>query len=358
MTRKKILHVAEPFATGVLCFLVDLTKKQIEQYDITIVWGVRPLTPPNVESLFDKRIKLIRLDSFKGAIGTVINPKCYIDLRRIYNEEKPDIVHLHSSASGFVGRWALPCGKVPTFYTPHGFSFLAGNGGGLKRFIFHAIEWLSAKRPATIVACSPGEYKEARKLTPKSTFVNNGVKLPAVYIEPTKPTNHKVRICTIGRILTQKNPALFNEIAKLLPDVDFTWIGEGELQTQLTARNITVTGWLERSSAQRLTMQSDIFLLTSLWEGLPLSLLEAMAMGKVCIVSDVIGNRDVIENGVNGYICHTAQEFADSIRRAVNEPHEAMRKAARQDVEENYNSDLMAEKYSRIYNAAFSDKQQ
>lgn len=358
MMRKKILHVAEPFATGVLCFLVDLTKKQIEEYDITIVWGMRPLTPPNVESLFDKRIKLIRFDSFKGAIGTVINPKCYIDLRRIYDEEKPDIVHLHSSASGFVGRWALPCGKVQTFYTPHGFSFLAGNGGGLKRFVFHAIEWLSAKRPATIVACSPGEYKEARKLSKRSTYVNNGVKVGQ---EVVRSEGHEVggrpKVCTIGRILQQKNPALFNEIAEMLPDVDFTWIGEGELKILLTAKNITVTGWLEREESQRLTRESDIFILTSLWEGLPLSLLEAMAAEKVCIVTDVIGNRDVIENGVNGYVCNTAKEFADTIRKVLNEPHDEMRKAARRDVEENYNSDLMAEKYSRIYKAAFQTKQ-
>ena len=50
-------------------------------------------------------------------------------------------------------------------------------------------------------------------------------------------------------------------------------------------------------------MSADVFLLTSLWEGLPVSLLEAMYMKKPCVVSDVIGNHDVIENGRNGFIC-------------------------------------------------------
>ena len=65
---KKIMHVAEPFATGVLSFLVDLTRQQVEEYEVYILYGVRPLTPDNVSNLFDKRVYLIKIDSFKGAI--------------------------------------------------------------------------------------------------------------------------------------------------------------------------------------------------------------------------------------------------------------------------------------------------
>ena len=62
---KKIMHIVEPFASGVLNFLVDITSRQIEEYEIYILYGIRPLTPPNVESLFDKRIHLIKIDDFK-----------------------------------------------------------------------------------------------------------------------------------------------------------------------------------------------------------------------------------------------------------------------------------------------------
>lgn len=74
------MHVAEPFATGVLSFLVDITKRQVKEYEVYILYGVRPLTPKNVEQLFDKQVHLIRIDSFKGAIGTVINLKAYRDV--------------------------------------------------------------------------------------------------------------------------------------------------------------------------------------------------------------------------------------------------------------------------------------
>lgn len=349
----KIMHVAEPFATGVLSFLVDITKRQVEEYEVYILWGVRPLTPTNVESLFDKRVHLIKIDSFKGAIGTVINPKAYKDVRNWYNEIKPDIVHFHSSASGFVGRWALPCGKLPSFYTPHGYSFLMKDGSKIKRLIYWLIEYLSAKRPAKTIACSEGEYKEAVKLSKNSTFVNNGINVGMLkpYVRPIESVKKPLKICTSGRVLYQKNPPLFNEIAKLLPDAHFVWVGEGELKTQLTASNIQVTGWIKREEALHIIEDCDFFILPSLWEGLPLSLLEAMYLKKICLVSDVIGNRDVIHNGENGLICHSAEEYAQAIRQLAEgkEEGQILSKAAHEDVKAHYNVDLMAQQYSRIY---------
>lgn len=102
------MHVAEPFATGVLSFLIDITKRQVEDYEVYILYGIRPLTPENVEQLFDKRVHLMRIDSFKGAIGTVVNLRAYYDVYKWYKGIKPDIVHFHSSASGFIGRWRCP----------------------------------------------------------------------------------------------------------------------------------------------------------------------------------------------------------------------------------------------------------
>lgn len=352
---QKILHIAEPFATGVLSFLIDITKRQVEEYEIYILYGIRPLTPPNVELLFDKRIHLIKIDDFKGALGTVLNPKAYQTIYKYYKQIKPDIVHLHSSAAGFVGRWSIPCSKTKVFYTPHGYSFLMQDGSSLKRFLYWGIEFISAKRAAKTIACSEGEYKEAYKLSKNSTFVNNGINTNELkpYIQKPLPLHHPLRICTSGRILYQKNPKLFNDIAKLIPDAKFTWIGEGELKTELTANNIQITGWISREEALKTLQNADVFILPSLWEGLPISLLEAMYLKKVCIVSNVIGNRDVIKSGVNGFICNTATEYAHILKQIANQKLDSniIKENAHQDIIQNYNVDLMAEKYSKIYNS-------
>lgn len=352
---QKILHIAEPFATGVLSFLIDITKRQVEEYDIYILYGIRPLTPPNVESLFDKRIHLIKIDDFKGALGTVLNPKAYQTIHKYYKQIKPDIVHLHSSAAGFVGRWSIPCSKTKVFYTPHGYSFLMQDGSSLKRLLYWGIEFISAKRAAKTIACSEGEYKEANKLSKNSTFVNNGINTNELqpYIQQSQPLHHPLKVCTSGRILYQKNPKLFNDIAKLIPDARFIWIGEGDMKTELIANNIQITGWISREEALKTLQNADVFILPSLWEGLPISLLEAMYLKKVCIVSNVIGNRDVIKSGVNGFICNTATEYAHILKQIANQELDSntIKENAHQDILQNYNVDLMAEKYSKIYNS-------
>ena len=110
----------------------------------------------------------------------------------------------------------------------------------------------------------------------------------------TEKVEHPFTVYTLGRICYQKKPTLFNEIAGSFPNVKFVWIGDGELRGELTSKNIEITGWADRSTAIRYAVNADVFLLPSRWEGLPISLLESMYMKKICVVSNVIGNRDVI----------------------------------------------------------------
>ena len=86
-------------------------------------------------------------------------------------------------------------------------------------------------------------------------------------------------------------------MARALPEVHFVWIGEGEQRALLDAPNIEITGWVSREQALRRAMEGNVFLLTSRWEGLPMSLLESMYLGKTCAVSDAAGNREVIRTG-------------------------------------------------------------
>ena len=138
-----------------------------------------------------------------------------------------------------------------------------------------------------------------------------------------------------------------------LPDLRFLWIGDGELRDALTAPNIEVTGWLSRKEVLSLANQADCFLLPSLWEGLPISLLESMYLGKPCVVSDVIGSRDVIRDGENGFVCGTTEEFVRAICEASRtEIAESLREAALRDIRSEYNVAVMAQSYERIYERA------
>lgn len=358
MSEKKVLHIVESFGSGVFSFLTDLVRETSDEFEICIAYGKRAETPENFEDYFDKKVRFVEVKNFGRSINPVSDLKAFFEVKKIIKAEDPDIVHLHSSKAGFVGRFAANCKKRRVIYNPHGFSFLMLDSSALKRRLYHMIEKLGTLNRATVVGCSQGEYEEARKLTKRSVCISNGLNIQAAAKLESELEAHTFNaespsVCTCARIGAQKMPAVFNSIAQSLKDLSFLWIGDGELKTELTSENISVSGWVDKSQAVRLENDCDIFMLTSAWEGLPIALLEAMYLKKLCIVSDCIGNRDVIKNGVNGFVCKDKQEFVEAVNRVREMSSQEVEKitaAARRDVEENYNlRKNVREKYINLY---------
>ena len=96
---------------------------------------------------------------------------------------------------------------------------------------------------------------------------------------------------------------------------------------------------------------APVFILPSRWEGLPISILEAMYLKRGVIVSNVIGNRDIVKNGENGFIANSVEEFVVDINKMINDSdmRETMGKNAHQDIRKQYTIKVMAEKYREIY---------
>ena len=237
--KKKILYIVEAMGGGVFTYIVDLANELVNKYDMYIAYAVRKQTPKNYKDYFDKRIHLIEVKNFGRAIDPVKDIAAFFEVKKIAAEIKPDIIHLHSSKAGAIGRMAFN-GKIPMFYTPHGYSFLMENYKPMKRRMFKLIESVCAKRNCTTISCSVGEHQESLKLTKHATYVNNGINMAELQdiIDKTEKVEHSFTVYTLGRICYQKNPTLFNEIAESLPDVKFVWIGDGELRDQLTSENI------------------------------------------------------------------------------------------------------------------------
>ncbi len=349
MKKKKLLFIVEAMGGGVFTYIVDLANELSQHYDMYVAYGLRNQTPNNYKDYFNDKVHLIQVENFTREINLSKDVKAFFEIRKIAKDIQPDIIHLHSSKSGVLGRFAFNGRKIPLYYTPHGYSFLMRNYNEKKRRMFKFIENICAKRNCTTISCSKGEHLETLNLTKNAKYVNNGInveKLQALLDTIQGSKNKKKVVFTLGRISYQKNPKLFNKIAEQLPNIKFVWIGDGELRDELKSSNITITGWLDRASALKTAMNADIFILTSLWEGLPISLLEAMYMKKMCVVSDVIGNHDVISNKSNGYVCKTVDQFVN----AINEyPNDHAIENAYKDILEVYNTKVMAKKYIDIY---------
>lgn len=138
----------------------------------------------------------------------------------------------------------------------------------------------------------------------------------------------------------------------MVPEAQFIWIGNGELENELTAPNIEVTGWKPRKEALAMAKGADAFVLCSLGEAIAMSLIENMYIKKLILVSNTMGNKSVINDGVNGYVCNTAEEYADRIKSAMKKFPSELPEKAYQDVLDIYNTEVMKKKYIEFYKKA------
>lgn len=342
---KKILMVCECLGGGVYTYLTQLCGGLSGRYQITLVCSPRPEAPSDWREQMDPRVRLIELDTL-GRLSRA--PGVIFELRRLARELQPDVIHLHSSIAGGLGRLAF-WGRRSLVYTPHGYAFLL-LGPSWKNALFLAAERLLGRSGGVTLALCESEEEVARTLSKRVCCIETGLDLAELdAIRPAAARDGRFTVATLGRACPQKRPELFDQIARLVPEARFVWIGGGREERLLTAPNVEVTGWLPRCEALALAASADAFLLCSRGEGLPISLLECMYMGKLCLVSDVVGSRSVIRDGVNGCVCGSAEGYARRLRGAAERFPAELAAQARRDVEERYNMERMLEQYAELY---------
>lgn len=371
----KVLMITECLAGGVLTYLTnvcnELDKKGFKVY---IIYSAKEQTP-DLEILkesFNKGIILKEISFSRSKPGDYLNLYSYY--KKNIESIEPDIVHFHSSFSGFIGR-SINLFKNnkshKSFYSPHGYAFLKKDNTKVTNWIFRFLENILSKidKSTTILPISNSEYRESLKMTKRTKLVSTGIDhilinsfINKQIINPKSKTN----VVSLGRLSTQKNPRLFLEIAKLCKDegldIKFTWIGGGELYNEVIVyikenqleEYVEITGWLPYEEAiLQVYKKADIYLQTSLWEGLPLTILEAMYLEKAVVVNNAPGNIDPIEHGENGYISHSANEFLQIIMKLSNDRYllKKISSSAKYTVEEKFlireNVNLLVEQYGR-----------
>lgn len=347
----KILHIVEAFGGGIYTYMEALLKQLEGQFEIVVAYALRPQTPNDFKEHFSENIKFIEVKHFQRSINPVNDLLAGLEIRDIVKREKPNVIHLHSSKAGVLGRLFLNCKKNAVMYTPHGYAFMKMDDSRIKRNIYLMIEWLVGRSASVTVGCSRGEYEAAKKVSKKAVWINNGIDYTTLPEGRAIGTSEKLTVATIGRVCFQKNPEMFNRLALAMPEANFLWVGDGDMENELTAPNIQVTGWKSREETLEMLNKADVFLLLSLWEGLPISLLEAMYLKKVCVVSNVIGNRDVIVNRQNGYIAEDEEECGEVLKEIASslDEQQVIVDRAHQDVIKRYNISVMGEMYAKEY---------
>lgn len=354
MGKKKILMVCEAFGGGVFTYVSQLCNDMVDDFEVYLAYSLRPQTPKNYKDFLDKRVQLLEMKhvGVNGLINLKSDIEAIRELREIEKCVKPNVIHLHSSVAGGLGRLAYKGKNNTVVYTPHGYAHIL-MGPGKKSFLYKMAEKLLGNRALTLTCCE-SENEEAKKFSKRTAYIETGVNLEdlSASLDGIKPIkNDKFTVFTLGRACVQKQPQVFNKIAKLVPEARFVWIGNGELESELTAPNIEVTGWKPRKEALAMAKGADAFVLCSLGEAIAMSLIENMYIKKLILVSNTMGNKSVIQDGVNGYVCEKPEEYAEKIKKAMETFPAWLPEKAYQDVLKIYNTNTMRKKYISFYNS-------
>lgn len=307
----KIVHVAEAFAGGIVVFVKSLVENMPDDEHI-IVHGERAHVSrfTDIRKQFARtNARFVRWHSAQRSIKLSKDLAAFLELYRILKRLKKqyqiDAVHLHSSKSGFIGRAVCKLlGINNVIYTPNGAPFLVGTSK-ISNYVYRLLERMGSGFGGQVVCCSPSEQAEYEKVGISAITINNGITFDrsSGRSYELSSSSKKFRIVTSGRIINQKNPALFNSIARYFEEFqqfEFIWIGDGPERELLTASNITVTGWMPGEEVARIITAANVYLSTANFEGLPYAVLEALALKKPVLLTDSVGNRDLVKSCLNG----------------------------------------------------------
>jgi glycosyltransferase involved in cell wall biosynthesis len=355
---KEIVHITEAFGGGVLSMLTQLSNRAAAAgVKVTILHSIRPETPDNFSKLFHPAVKLTHVSMFREV--SVKNDWASLwSLVRKLKECNPSVVHLHSSKAGVLGRAAarIATPQARVFYSPHGLAFLRRDVSPAKQYAYLSFERIAARMGGTIVACSKGELREieTRMRARKARMIENGVNVPEIPPRLEKAPG-EVLIGMSGRATFQKNHEAFVKLATDLqsPSVRFLWIGGNveELPAGTRVGAVTCSGWVKRDRALELTAELDVYVQTSRWEGMPIALIEAQVAGIPAVVTNVVGNRDVVLHGVTGFVASSEQEMEKYIAMLRDDPalRARMGAAARESASKRFSMDAIFRQWLSIY---------
>ena len=286
----------------------------------------------------------------------------FFELKKVVRQYKPDIIHLHSSKAGVLGRLVSFCKSHRVVYTVHGFDSIR-----LKHRVFLPLEKILQHFCGAIVGVSDYDCKNLRseEILRNVRMVHNGISESAIVPAPSFPVlvKEKKIVLSIARISPQKKIQLFLDVARRLPDYAFVWIGGDPEHTveelhrlYEVPANVYLLG--DILGASNYIALCDLFVLFSNYEGLPMTIIEAMSQKKAVVASDVGGIYELVDE-TNGTLIENDAEIAcQAIQRILSD--ENLRKSMEEKSYEKYKSAFTLEKmwdgYKAIYENVISQR--
>ncbi|MCB4790978.1 MAG: glycosyltransferase [Elusimicrobia bacterium] len=330
----KIIHIITRIDVGGTAddITTIFNKLDKNKYEQILIYG------PGQVDLGDT-VRNYRIPELKRELSLMDDFVSFWKIYNIINDEKPAILHTHSSKSGFLGRWAawlfnllatfrIQHSKIKIVHTPHGHVFYGYEFGRLKTRLFILLECLTSPITDRFIALTEGEKNESVKfcrVNPKKwEVINSGVGLDDALIEQSCMKIQEKRkelgigsnilvIGTVARLVPVKGIMYLIEAVPLIlksykNSLKFLIVGDGLQKDAIEKRikelnleeNIILTGM--RNDIYELMSAMDIYVQPSLNEGMGITLIQAQAVGLPIVASRVQGIPNAIKENETGML--------------------------------------------------------
>lgn len=343
----KVVEVMEPSGWGgVPAYVFNLLRLiDVHKFNVKLIYSSKRSDPHWARRRLEieqRGIETIDIPMSRS-ISIINDFQSFIGLSKVIKDQKPDVIHLHSSKAGFLGRLSakLVSRKIKTIYSPHGMAFNI-------RPYYGMIERFASMFSDKVIANSKSEAEEIirRKIVQveKIEVIANGLPIETAnrYLSEEKRfqlrnkfnINHDdFLVVSGGRLERLKDPYTFFQCLNLLiqtrNNIYFMWLGDGDEREKISClfnqpdvcSRMKITGWLSSQEALDCMETADVYVSTSLSESFGLMTCEAMAKGLPVIGTRITGTIDLIEDGINGILIskQTPEELAQAIEKLYSD---------------------------------------
>jgi glycosyltransferase involved in cell wall biosynthesis len=363
--------VYEPLYGGQSTHVLALAEGlDLARYDVEVIY-------PAHNAVLGERLAASGVRCAPMRLRRLNNLGATLQLARRWRDVGVELVHVHGQQAGIFGRVAARWAGVPSVvYTPHTIDLR-------RRYFQRPYWWLERMMAAWTTAIISVNEADRRRLI--DAGIGTPGKVFTVYcgIDPARFRPNPARraafrqtlgvppdvplVVQVGRLHPQKGPAFFVQAGALVnASARFALVGEGPQREELLSQiqragldgRVFLAGW--RPDVAAVLGAADVFVLASLWEGLPLTILEAMSVGCPVIATDVNGCREAVTDGVSGLLVAPGDPaaLAAAIDRLLADPALRVRLSveARRTIEERFSAQASVAAIQAIYERALADR--
>lgn len=354
---KKILHVAETIKGGVATVIRTISRSpqdDASQYELVYLVPLdqkkelHGISEENIRTFSRKKRDVMSLLRFAW------------QLARVIFKEKPDVVHLHSTFSGVIGRCVClvmrPWRSPKIVYCPHAFSFLM-EGSPIKQKVYSLVERLLQKVTDVIICVSQYELDKAASFgidRHRMKLIYNGIHYKSD--EATSSEGANIQLLFVGRLDYQKG---FDVLLKAFTEVErtdlkLTVVGSAVNDDSVDCPDIDAVEylpWVTPAEVNELYKTADALIVPSRWEGFAMVPLEGMAMGVPVIASDCTSLPELVTNNITGYLFSTGdyQALASILLNLKKQKLLELGTESRNKVRERFSATLMIRQTYDVY---------